>query len=52
MRPLIASAGCFWEKAATPNTGCGLRYLTSRAENRHFPHPHHYAAVRNRGLTA
>ena len=49
---LRRAAGCFGEIAATPNPGRGLRFLVSRAVNRHWPQPHHYAAVKNRGLTA
>ena len=52
LQRLRRAAGCFGEIAATPNPGRGLRFLVSRAENCHWPHPHPKAAVQNRGLTA
>ena len=52
LQRLRRAAGCFGEIAATPNPGRGLRFPVSREETCDFPHPHHYAAVRNRGLTA
>ena len=51
LQRLWRAAGCFGEKAATPNPGRGLRFPARRATNRHCPHPHPNAAVQNRGLT-
>ena len=52
LQRLRRAAGCFGEKAATPNPGRGLRFPASRAANRNSPHPHQNAADKNRGLTA
>ena len=52
LQRLRRAAGCFGEKAATPNPGRGLRFPVSRLHSRNSPHPHPYAAVKNRGLTA
>ena len=52
LQRLRRAAGCFGEKAATPNPGRGLRFPVRRLHNRNSPHPHQKAAVKNRGLTA
>ncbi len=52
LQRLRRAAGCFGEKAATPNPGRGLRFPVSRLHNRNSPHPHPKAAVQNRGLMA
>ena len=52
LQSLRRAAGCFGEKAATANLGCGLRFPVSRLHNRNSPHPHPNAADKNRGLTA
>ena len=52
LQRLRRAAGCFGEKAATPNPGRGLRFPVRRLHNRNSPHPHQKAADKNRGLTA
>ena len=52
LQRLRRAAGCFGEKAATPNPGRGLRFPVNRLHNRNSPHPHQKAAAQNRGLTA
>ena len=52
LQRLWRAAGCFGEKAATPNPGRGLRFPVRRLHNRNSPHPHPNAAAQNRGLTA
>ena len=45
LQRLRRAAGCFGEKAATPNPGRGLRFPASRLHNRNSPHPHQNATV-------
>ena len=52
LQRLRRAAGCFGEIAATPNPGRGLRFLVSRAANRHWPILSKTPPFLDRGLSA